>query len=71
MRMIKESIEYKDLRYSTGLEIEDLLGYAANDLIPDCENCAIKELCASVSRSGYHCAKLWAKYLKGEIHGEA
>ena len=69
MRMIKESIEYKDLRYSTGLEIEDLLGYAANDLIPDCENCAILELCESQDK--YRCSELWSKYLKGEIHGEA
>lgn len=69
MRMIKESIEYKDLRYSTGLEIEDLLGYAANDLIKDCENCAILELCESQDK--YRCCDLWAKYLKGEIHGEA
>lgn len=70
MKMIKESIEYKDIRYSSGLEIEELLGIAANFTIK-CENCAIKELCAAVSQSGYHCAKLWAKYLKGEIHGEA
>ena len=69
MRMIKESIEYKDLRNSTGLEIEDLLGYAANDLIPDCDLCAIHELCQSQDK--YMCAELWAKYLRGEIHGEA
>ena len=69
MRNIKESIEYKDLRYSTGLEIEDLLGYAANDLIDDCAHCAILELC--LSQDNYDCSGLWAKYLKGEIHGEA
>ena len=69
MRMIKETIEYKDLRHSTGLEIEELLGYAANDLIKGCENCAIKELC--LSQDKYTCSKLWAKYLKGEIHGKA
>ena len=69
MRMIKESIEYKDLRHSTGLEIEDLLGYAAKDLIPDCENCAILEICESQDK--YTCSELWSKYLKGEIHGEA
>ena len=68
MRMIKETIEYKDIRYSSGLEVEDLLGYAANDLIV-CENCAIKELCNSQDK--YTCSELWSKYLKGEIHGEA
>lgn len=69
MRMIKETIEYKDLRHSTGLEIEDLLGYAASYIIEDCENCAIKELC--LSQSNFDCSGLWTKYLKGEIHGEA
>ena len=69
MKMIKETMEYKDLRYSTGLEIEDLLGYAANYLIKDCSNCAILELCKSQDK--YSCAELWAKHLKGEIRGEA
>lgn len=69
MKMIKESIEYKDLRYSTGLEIEELLGLAASNVIHNCENCAILELCESQDR--YTCSQLWAKYLKGEIHGEA
>ena len=69
MKMIKETMAYKELRKSTGLEIEDLLGYAANDKIKDCENCAILELCKSQDK--YTCAELWAKYLKGEINGEA
>lgn len=69
MRNIKESIEYKDLRHSTGMEIEDLLGYAASNLIEDCPNCAILELCESQNK--YCCEELWSKYLKGEIHGEA
>ena len=70
MKMIKETMEYKDLRYSSGLEIEELLGIAANFTIK-CENCAIKELCGAVRQNGYYCSKLWAKYLKGEINGEA
>lgn len=69
MKEIKEPITYKELRLSTGREIEDLLGYAANDLIPDCENCAILEICESQDK--YTCSELWSKYLKGEIHGEA
>ena len=69
MKMIKETMAYKELRKSTGLEIEDLLGYAANDKIKDCANCAILELCASQDK--YTCSKLWSKYLKGEINGEA
>ena len=69
MKAIKETMAYKELRYSTGLEIEDLLGYAANDFILDCKNCAILELCNSQEK--YTCSQLWAKYLKGEIHGEA
>lgn len=69
MKMIKETMAYKDLRYSTGIEIEDLLGIAASYLIADCENCAILELCKSQDK--YTCSQLWAKYLKGEINGEA
>lgn len=69
MKMIKETMAYKDLRYSTGLEIEDLLGYAANDLIESCKQCAILELCKSQDK--YRCSELWAKYLRGEINGEA
>lgn len=69
MKMIKETMAYKELRHSTGLEIEDLLGYAASYLIEDCANCAIKELC--LSQKKFDCSGLWAKYLKGEIHGEA
>ena len=69
MKTIKESMAYKELRKSTGKDIEDLLGYAANDLIPDCTNCAILELCNSQEK--YICAELWAKYLRGEINGEA
>lgn len=69
MKMIKETRAYKELRHSTGLEIEDLLGYAANDLIEDCANCAIRELC--LSQKNFDCSGLWAKYLKGKIHGEA
>ena len=69
MKMIKETMAYKELRHSTGLEIEDLLGYAANYLIEDCENCAIRELC--MSQHNFDCSGLWTKYLKGEIHGEA
>lgn len=69
MKMIKETMAYKELRRSTGKEIEDLLGYAANDLIPDCANCAILELCDSQDK--YTCAQLWAKYLRGGINGEA
>lgn len=69
MKMIKETMAYKDLRHSTGLEIEDVLGYAANDFIEDCKNCAILELCESQDK--YTCSQLWAKYLKGEINGEA
>ena len=69
MKMIKETMAYKDLRYSTGREIENLLGFAASALIPDCQNCAIRELCKSQNK--YTCSELWAKYLKGEINGEA
>ena len=69
MKIIKETMAYKDLRYSTGLEIEDILGKAASNLISDCNNCAILELCNSQNK--YSCAELWAKHLKGEIHGEA
>lgn len=69
MKMIKETMAYKELRHSTGLEIEDLLGYAASCLIEDCANCAIKELC--LSQKKFDCSGLWAKYLKGEINGKA
>ncbi|MBR2504350.1 MAG: hypothetical protein IKB61_00205 [Elusimicrobiaceae bacterium] len=69
MKMIKETMAYKELRHSTGKEIEDLLGFAASSLIPGCENCAIRELCKSQNK--YTCSQLWAKYLKGEINGEA
>ena len=69
MKMIKETMAYKDLRYSTGIEIEDILGIAASNLIADCENCAILELCKSQYK--YTCSQLWAKHLKGEINGEA
>ena len=70
MKIIKETMAYKELRYSTGKEIEDLLGYAANALIKDCSKCALLELCAA-SQKKYTCAELWGKYLKGEINGEA
>ena len=69
MKEIKEPTTYNELRLSTGREIEELLGYAANDLIKDCENCAILEICESQDK--YTCSELWSKYLKGEIHGEA
>lgn len=67
--MLKETRAYKELRYSTGMEIEDLLGIAASGAIEDCDNCAIRELCESQDK--YSCKELWAKYLKGEINGEA
>lgn len=69
MKMIKETRAYKELRYSTGKEIEDLLGFAASGLISDCDNCAIRKLCTSQDK--FTCSELWAKYLKGEINEEA
>lgn len=61
--------EYEDLFKSTGKELEELLGIAAQYTI-DCDNCAIKSKCDEL-RGEITCDDIWAGHLMGVNNGEA
>lgn len=55
--------EYKDLKNSSGLTIEELLGVAAEHTIT-CDNCTLRCECDEL-RAEITCKELWAGYLMG------
>ena len=69
MDKIKLSKEYKDLLYSSGKTLEELLGIAAEYTV-DCDNCAIRGECDEL-KAEITCDDIWAGHLMGGKNGEA
>lgn len=68
MNKINLPKEYQDLINSSGKELEELLGVAAEHTI-HCDNCAIQKECEEL-KAEITCADIWAGYLMGVNHGE-
>ena len=60
--------EYEDLIRSSGRELEELLGVAAEHTV-ECIDCAIRGECDKL-KAEITCNDIWAGYLMGGKNGE-